>query len=290
MLTNALPAPTTSLFDRNLISNNGKMKSIKGGEENNAGRGEWSRSTTQHRRLHPKVLQIKRAARHNKLPPGAPTTSTSGEAMKPIAHSLHAAVDRRWLLPLAVGSALSLLLLVALTTFPSPSAPSSTSALFVEHKLAPSPPSPSASLPRIAFLISGSAGDASALRRVLLALYHPRNRYILHLDAEAPDSDRSNLAADLASHPAIAAAANVRVVERANLVTYRGPTMVANTLHAAAAFLWGDGASHWDWFINLSASDYPLVTQDGKKTVPPFPFLLHPTHRFYNFQNLSVQI
>ncbi|KAL6638502.1 hypothetical protein ACP70R_023997 [Stipagrostis hirtigluma subsp. patula] len=192
--------------------------------------------------------------------------------MKPAAQPLHAAVDRRWLLPLAIGSALSLLLLVALTTFPLPfafpssAASPSSSSLFVEHKLAPSrPSSPAASLPRIAFLISGSAGDAPALRRVLLALYHPRNRYILHLDAEAPDADRRDLAASLAAHPAVAAAGNVRVVQRANLVTYRGPTMVANTLHAAAAFLWGDaggGGSDWDWFINLSASDYPLVTQD----------------------------
>uniref|UniRef100_M8BHC5 Putative Xylosyltransferase 1 n=1 Tax=Aegilops tauschii TaxID=37682 RepID=M8BHC5_AEGTA len=41
--------------------------------------------------------------------------------------------------------------------------------------------------------------------------------------------------------------------------------MVASTLHAAAALLWGHsgaGGSDWDWFINLSASDYPLVTQD----------------------------
>ncbi|KAM0012180.1 putative glycosyl transferase, family 14, beta-glucuronosyltransferase GlcAT14A/B/C [Helianthus debilis subsp. tardiflorus] len=35
--------------------------------------------------------------------------------------------------------------------------------------------------------------------------------------------------------------------------------MVANTLHAAAMLR--DGGD-WDWFINLSASDYPLVTQD----------------------------
>jgi hypothetical protein len=186
--------------------------------------------------------------------------------MKPIVLSV--AVDRRWLLPLAAGSALSLFLLVLLTTvpFPFPSAsPSRT--LFVEHKLAPTPPSAAGdSLPRIAYLISGSARDASALRRVLLALYHPRNLYILHLDAEAPDADRRDLAAGLAAHPVIAAAGNVRVVERANLVTYRGPTMVASTLHAAAALLWGHagaGGSDWDWFINLSASDYPLVTQDG---------------------------
>ena len=37
--------------------------------------------------------------------------------------------------------------------------------------------------------------------------------------------------------------------------------MVTNTLHAAAILL-KDGGD-WDWFINLSASDYPLVTQDG---------------------------
>ncbi|KAJ0230875.1 Beta-glucuronosyltransferase GlcAT14A [Hirschfeldia incana] len=53
---------------------------------------------------------------------------------------------------------------------------------------------------------------------------------------------------------------NVHVIEKANLVTYRGPTMVANTLHAAAVLL-REGAE-WDWFINLSATDYPLMSQD----------------------------
>lgn len=52
------------------------------------------------------------------------------------------------------------------------------------------------------------------------------------------------------------------MITKANLVTYRGPTMVANTLHAAAVLLREGG--DWDWFINLSASDYPLVTQDGE--------------------------
>ncbi|MCD7471086.1 Beta-glucuronosyltransferase GlcAT14A [Datura stramonium] len=44
-----------------------------------------------------------------------------------------------------------------------------------------------------------------------------------------------------------------------NLVTYRGPTMLATTLHAMSMLL---RIAKWDWFINLSASDYPLVTQD----------------------------
>ncbi|KAA8523023.1 hypothetical protein F0562_009446 [Nyssa sinensis] len=62
------------------------------------------------------------------------------------------------------------------------------------------------------------------------------------------------------NEPLFVKVGNVRVVVRSNLVTYRGPTMVSNTLHAAAILLKEGG--EWDWFINLSASDYPLVTQD----------------------------
>ncbi|TVU45608.1 hypothetical protein EJB05_05099, partial [Eragrostis curvula] len=197
-------------------------------------------------------------------------------------------IDRRWLLSVAAGGACAVLLILATSPFQGPSSPllflssrsssspaSSTSSpsstpprplppLYVESSLSRPAPAP-ASPPRFAYLISGSAGDAGMLRRCLLALYHPRNSYILHLDAQAPDADRADLAAFVAAHPVLAAAGNVRVIEKANLVTYRGPTMVTTTLHAAAAFLWGDGRGQrpeWDWFINLSASDYPLVTQD----------------------------
>jgi hypothetical protein len=38
--------------------------------------------------------------------------------------------------------------------------------------------------------------------------------------------------------------------------------MIACTLHAIAILL--KQAKDWDWFVNLSASDYPLVSQDGK--------------------------
>ncbi|KAL6894458.1 hypothetical protein ACP4OV_008556 [Aristida adscensionis] len=194
-----------------------------------------------------------------------------------------AAFDLRWLLSVAAGGLFALLLLLLATSSPSTLLPSSSSSfLFSPSSSASSPRAPpplfaesalsraaapraAPALPRFAYLISGSEGDAGMMHRCLLALYHPRNRYILHLDAQAPDSDRAELAAFVAAHPVLAAARNVRVVEKANLVTYRGPTMVTTTLHAAAAFLWGDGrgrGADWDWFINLSASDYPLVTQD----------------------------
>jgi hypothetical protein len=201
------------------------------------------------------------------------------------------AIDLRWLLSILAGG-LFALVLIAASPVPFPSAslflsqqqasPASTATsprpkdlppLFVDSALSTPRAPPAASPPRFAYLISGSAGDAGMLRRCLLALYHPRNHYILHLDAEAPDSDRAELAAFVAAHPVLAAARNVRVVEKANLVTYRGPTMVTTTLHAAAAFLWGEGrgrGADWDWFINLSASDYPLVTQDGTGRQPWF--------------------
>ncbi|XP_066326392.1 beta-glucuronosyltransferase GlcAT14B-like [Miscanthus floridulus] len=200
------------------------------------------------------------------------------EASAPCPRAHH--VDLRWLLSVAAGGLVALLLLLATSPsfrlpstsrlFLGPASRASARSLpphFVEPALsspAPAPPA-AASLPRFAYLISGSAGDAGMMRRCLLALYHPRNRYVLHLDAQAPDADRADLAAFVAAHPVLAAAGNVKVVEKANLVTYRGPTMVTTTLHAAALLLWGDGrgrGADWDWFINLSASDYPLVTQD----------------------------
>ncbi|KAA0038390.1 beta-glucuronosyltransferase GlcAT14B-like [Cucumis melo var. makuwa] len=85
-------------------------------------------------------------------------------------------------------------------------------------------------------------------------------QYVVHLDLEAPAAERLELADFVNNEPIFRSVGNVRMILRANLVTYRGPTMVTNTLHAAAILL-KDGGD-WDWFINLSASDYPLVTQD----------------------------
>lgn len=115
--------------------------------------------------------------------------------------------------------------------------------------------------PRIAYLITGTKGDSLRMRRTLQAIYHPRNQYILHLDLEAPPRERIDLAMFVKSDPMFSELENVRVIAKANLVTYKGPTMIACTLHAIAILL--KESAKWDWFINLSASDYPLMTQDG---------------------------
>ncbi|KAK4282082.1 hypothetical protein QN277_013502 [Acacia crassicarpa] len=110
-----------------------------------------------------------------------------------------------------------------------------------------------------AYLISASKGDAVKLKRLVKALYHPGNYYLIHMDYGAPESEHRDVAEFVAGDPVFGDVGNVWVVGKRNLVTYRGPTMLATTLHAMAMLL---RTCQWDWFINLSASDYPLVTQD----------------------------
>ncbi|KAH7438609.1 hypothetical protein KP509_04G022800 [Ceratopteris richardii] len=124
--------------------------------------------------------------------------------------------------------------------------------------VSPTPSIPIA--PKLAYLLSGTKGDSHRMKRVLQAIYHPNNHYILHLDLEAPPKERIDLARYVKLDPTFIEVGNVDVIGKANLVTYRGPTMTACTLHAAAILL--KKGSDWDWFINLSASDYPLITQD----------------------------
>lgn len=194
-------------------------------------------------------------------------------------HHHHNTTERRWIFPLVIGSVLCLFI-IFLTTLTSPIGASFLpfyrsfslpgSSVFVESKLQPSPVSSLPPPPRFAYMISGSVGDGKTIIRTLLALYHPNNVYVVHLDREAPDAERLDLQNFVNGHHLFVKFNNVKVITKANLVTYRGPTMVANTLHGAAILLREGG--DWDWFINLSASDYPLMTQDGKYYLSFFLF------------------
>lgn len=68
------------------------------------------------------------------------------------------------------------------------------------------------------------------------------------------------LAASVMSIPAVQAFGNVDVIGKPTWLTYMGATNIAATLRAAAILLKLDGG--WDWFFTLTASDYPLLTQD----------------------------
>ncbi|KAK1309592.1 hypothetical protein QJS10_CPA09g01421 [Acorus calamus] len=187
--------------------------------------------------------------------------------------------DRRWLLPFLASLLVSMTLLLGVVfgLFSSPDVGVSETFEFTPRARIKDPmdyfaesdfknlfdPSKNATLeaPRIAYLITGTKGDSQRMRRTLQALYHPRNQYILHLDFEAPPRERIELAMYVKGDPTFSEVRNVHVIAKANLVTYKGPTMIACTLHAVAVLL--KESAKWDWFINLSASDYPLVTQDA---------------------------
>ncbi|KAL5200245.1 hypothetical protein ABZP36_021448 [Zizania latifolia] len=151
--------------------------------------------------------------------PGSAAASAAGGG-----HGYH----RRWAAPLLASVLLSSLLVSASLFFSSSRAlllsfsplPSAASAepLFVEAKLRqqqqmrPGQGHPPRAVPRIAYLVSGSAGDGVALRRTLRALYHPGNMYVVHLDLEAPATERSELAAAVRSDPVYSRFRNVKVV------------------------------------------------------------------------------
>lgn len=175
-----------------------------------------------------------------------------------------AAAEKKWMLPLLASFLVTLILLMAGTSgfrghseafyrIFSLGRPASESGSTVLFKGPGSPPV-------LAYLISGTRGDGERMKRLLSAVYHPRNQYLLHLDGQAPDAERVKLALYANSDSVFRAMNNVNVIGKADTVTYMGSTAIASTLHAAAILL--RISTNWDWLITLSALDYPLITQD----------------------------
>ncbi|XP_052177728.1 beta-glucuronosyltransferase GlcAT14A-like [Diospyros lotus] len=193
-------------------------------------------------------------------------------------HAVRGYSDRRWILPFFASLLVSVTLFMAAVfgmhsssygedqlqfDIVSLARPEDSTGYFVEsdlHGAFDNNEVSNVEAPRLAYLISGTKGDSQRMMRTLQAVYHPRNQYILHMDLEAPPRERLNLSISVKNDPTFREVENVHVMLQSNLVTYKGPTMIACTLQAIAILL-KDGL-RWDWFINLSASDYPLMTQD----------------------------
>ena len=126
--------------------------------------------------------------------------------------------------------------------------------------------------PVFAYWISGTGGEVRKILRLLKAVYHPRNHYLLHLDAGSSASERTELAQLVQSEKIFASFRNVDVVGKTYVVDRTGPSTVAATLHGAAVLLRIN--KDWDWLITLSSSDYPLVSQDGKASISNILFVL----------------
>lgn len=69
------------------------------------------------------------------------------------------------------------------------------------------------------------------------------------------------MALDVEKVPIFKTAKNVNVIGKADFDDPNGCSSVSATLHGASMLL--RLSENWDYFINLNAADYPLVTQDG---------------------------
>ncbi|XP_065852004.1 beta-glucuronosyltransferase GlcAT14A-like isoform X3 [Euphorbia lathyris] len=114
--------------------------------------------------------------------------------------------------------------------------------------------------PIIAYWICGTKGDSKRMIRLLKAIYHPRNHYLLQLDGDSSVHERKSLLGSVKSESLFASFGNVDVVGKSYGVNREGSSGLAAILHAAAVLLKLD--KNWDWFINLSPLDYPILTQD----------------------------
>ncbi|KAG8372788.1 hypothetical protein BUALT_Bualt12G0103400 [Buddleja alternifolia] len=123
-----------------------------------------------------------------------------------------------------------------------------------------------------AYLLSGSVNDSGRILRLLHSIYHPKNQYLLHLDRSAGQTARDALAAAVESVPLFRDVQNVHVIGKADYVFSNGPSALSSTLHAASVLL--RISSNWDWFINLSAAHYPLITQDVASDLSCLVYLL----------------
>ncbi|KAK9106173.1 hypothetical protein Scep_023017 [Stephania cephalantha] len=171
------------------------------------------------------------------------------------AASMAASEKKKWLFTIFSAAVVSLLIFLSvISVFIASSALISTRQFpsLVRYG-APHPPA-------FAYYISGGRGHKDRIVRLLLAVYHPRNRYLLHLGSDATEDERVQLAQAVRGVAAVRAFGNVDVMGKPDAQTYMGASNVAAMLRAAAVLLRID--SGWDWFINLSAMDYPLLTQD----------------------------
>lgn len=157
----------------------------------------------------------------------------------------------------------SLLFLLSLyfSTSPGPLQPQPDPFLFPTRPTFPSKIPSDPAPPSVAYFISGACGDSARILRLLFASYHPKNQYLLHLDPSAPQTERDRLALTVQSVPIFRAAQNVDVIGKPDYSYSSGSSTISSVLHAASILL--KLAKNWDWFINLNADDYPLVTQDG---------------------------
>lgn len=133
----------------------------------------------------------------------------------------------------------------------------------------------------IAYFIQVSESNLPLVPRLLSRLYHPQNQFIIHFDRKIPTSLVLPMMRQFSRNSTYMQNKNVQIMDR-EMITYRGVTMILNTLDAIQQLL--SLSSTWEYFINLSGSDYPLVSPVMQRRLLALPFV---QDRHANFFTLS---
>lgn len=115
----------------------------------------------------------------------------------------------------------------------------------------------------IAYFVQVADSTAGHLPRLMKRLHHPNNAYAIHFDMKMDQEVVASVKQKLfEENPHFES--NVHFME-SELITYRGVSMVLNTINAMKFLLERD--QNWHYFINLSGSDYPLASPATQRTL-----------------------
>ena len=118
---------------------------------------------------------------------------------------------------------------------------------------------------RISYFVQVSPSSLSLVPRLIRALWHPHNQYILHYDLKISDNQTyesllnvHRVLLPLKASSSYESQSNIHVCAR-EAVTYRGITLTLNFLTGISTAL--NRTESFDFFINLSSADFPTASQ-----------------------------
>ena len=111
----------------------------------------------------------------------------------------------------------------------------------------------------IAYFIQVANDSVPLLPRLFARIHHPRNVYVVHIDTKVPASARAEVAELISKSPIYQP--NIHILP-STMITYKAISMVTNTL--AGMTLAAEKHKTWDYFINLSGADYPLIAPEDQ--------------------------
>lgn len=136
----------------------------------------------------------------------------------------------------------------------------------------------------VCFFLQLSEPSLPLAPRLLSRLWHEQNVVLIHVDAKVSDSALATLQTEVRK-PQFN---NVHLIPR-ETITYAGISMLLNTMGAMEYAL--NLQQPWDYFINLSGSDYPMVSATSLRTILGQPRVLQQQvsfvqlswgHKFWN--------